>query len=202
LAQDPTNPAGRDCVYNERRRLQSVTTEGGKKSEQTSVHWISHWCQSLLRCRRPIHASRTARPCTDQPDNSGCWWLWPWLSPRPIWRLPSQRLLRWRVLRRRGCSARRGRSGSSSGRRLVPSRLQRLSMLGRLLTDLNYQICGKRLRNVSGAGKRMTHACCVAPWSKAEEKQCQKGIQIANERKRSPLAIELRLQRLGIIPPS
>jgi hypothetical protein len=75
-------------------------------------------------------------------------------------------------------------------------------MLGRLLTDLNYQICGKRLRNVSGAGKRMTHACCVAPWSKAEEKQCQKGIQIANERKRSPLAIELRLQRLGIIPPS
>jgi hypothetical protein len=31
LAQDPTNPAGRDSGYNERRRLQRVTTEGGKK---------------------------------------------------------------------------------------------------------------------------------------------------------------------------
>ena len=51
----------------------------------------------------------------------------------PIWRLPSQSLLRRRVLRRRG-SARCGRGGSSSGCRPVSSSLQRLPMLGGLLT--------------------------------------------------------------------
>jgi DNA-binding NarL/FixJ family response regulator len=48
-----------------------------------------------------------------------------------------------------------------------------------------------------------------SPWSKAEEKQVRKEYeegrsvtQIAKEHKRSPRAIELRLQRLGVIPPS
>jgi DNA-binding NarL/FixJ family response regulator len=47
-----------------------------------------------------------------------------------------------------------------------------------------------------------------APWSKVEEQQVRKeyeeGLsvtQIAKEHKRSPRAIELRLQRLGVIPP-
>jgi hypothetical protein len=48
-----------------------------------------------------------------------------------------------------------------------------------------------------------------APWSKAEEQQVRKEYeegrsltQIAKEHKRSPRAIELRLQRLRVIPPS
>jgi hypothetical protein len=47
-----------------------------------------------------------------------------------------------------------------------------------------------------------------APWSKVEEQQVRKEYeegrsvtQIAKEHKRSPRAIELRLQRLGVIPP-
>jgi hypothetical protein len=47
-----------------------------------------------------------------------------------------------------------------------------------------------------------------APWSKVEEQQVRKEyeegrsvMQIAKEHKRSPRAIELRLQRLGVIPP-
>jgi hypothetical protein len=47
-----------------------------------------------------------------------------------------------------------------------------------------------------------------APWSKVEEQQVRKeyeeGLsvtQIAKEHKRSPRAIELRLQRLGVIAP-
>src|SRR5262249_45499055 len=94
----------------------------------------------LRRCR-PIHASRAARTGTNQPDDSGRWWLWTWLSPRPIWWLPSQRLLRRRVLRRRcGSTGRRGssrsgggaRGGSSARSASLPS-LQRVPMLECLL---------------------------------------------------------------------
>ena len=46
-------------------------------------------------------AARAARTGRSQSDNSGRRWLWTWLSPWPIWRLPSQRLLRRRLLRRR-----------------------------------------------------------------------------------------------------
>src|SRR5215475_6030309 len=71
-----------------------------------------HRRQFLLLYRCPIHASSTARTGAGQSDNSSRRWLWAWLSPWPIWRLPSQRLLRRRVLRRRG-----GARGGGSPRR-------------------------------------------------------------------------------------
>jgi hypothetical protein len=101
------------------------------------------WRQFLLRCRCPIYATRAARTGQGQSDNSGRWWVWTWLSPRPIWRLSSERLLRRRILRRgrgarRGGSARRGSnsarcSGSPARSARLPS-LQRVPMLECLLT--------------------------------------------------------------------
>jgi hypothetical protein len=94
-----------------------------------------HRRQFLLRCRRPIHAPRTARTGTDELDNSGCWWLWTRLSSWPVWRLSSQRLLR-RCLLRHPCS---GRGGGAAGRgsACLPSSLQSVPMLAGLLTDFN-----------------------------------------------------------------
>jgi len=101
-----------------------------------------HRRQFLLRSRRPIHAPSAARTGTDKRDNSRCWWLWTWLSPWAVWRMPSQRLLRRRVLRWRCSGARRGSSprcgGCPTGRgsTQVPSSLQPIPMLDGLLTDL------------------------------------------------------------------
>jgi hypothetical protein len=109
-----------------------LRTKVRKMNDKDPCTGSRDWRQFLLRCRRPIHAIRTG---SDQSDHSSRWWLWTWLSSWSIWWLPSQWLLRRRVLRRGDGSARRGGGGSPSDRRPVPSSLQCLPMLGGLLTD-------------------------------------------------------------------
>ena len=81
-----------------------------------------HRRQFLLRSRRPIHAARTARTGPGQSENSGRRWLRTWLSPWPIWRLPSQRLLRGSLLGRRCGGARRGGSARRGCGRVAVTR--------------------------------------------------------------------------------
>ena len=107
-------------------------------NDKAPCHRSCH--QFLLRYHRPTHAPSAPRTGTDEPDNSRCWWLWTRLSPWPVWRMPSQRLLRRRVLRWRCSGARRGSSPRCGGCRTgrgstqVPSRLQPVPMLDGLLT--------------------------------------------------------------------
>jgi hypothetical protein len=137
--------AGRFTLQRLKMYAASSTHQGGM-NDKTCFSRSGYRRQFPQHCRRPIHAPRAARTGPGQSDNSGRWRLWSWLSPRPIWRLPPQWLLRRRVLRRR-CSARRGgsarcggnsarRSGSPAGRRAFVPPLQRVPMLVCLLTEL------------------------------------------------------------------
>ena len=118
-----------------------LTQLKGGTSDQTSFSRSGYRRQLLLRCCHVGYAARAARTGRGPSNNSHRRWLRTWLSPWPIWRMPSQRLLRRRLLRRRG-SARRGgsarcggnsaRRGSSPAGRFVPS-LQRVPMLVCLL---------------------------------------------------------------------
>jgi hypothetical protein len=123
------NPVGRWLCDRKLREERSV---------QTSFCWYGCRCQLHLPCCRPIHATRAARGCTDQSDNSGCWWLWTRLSSWPVWRLSSQRPLR-RCLLRHPCG-RRGGSAAGRGSACLPSSLQSVPMLAGLLTDLKHKL--------------------------------------------------------------
>ena len=114
-----------------------------------AVIGVSFFCVAAAQSM-PLSPLEQAQASLTIPVAGGC----AWLSPRPVWRLPSQRLLRRRVLRRR-CRARRGgsarcgggsarRGGSPAGR--FVSSLQRVSMLVCLLIEL---------KNVVASGGRV-----------------------------------------------